>query len=71
MDITNRDIDGGKPFDWGKTSQDYARFRDIYPREFYQKIIDCNLCINEQSVLDIWHGCRLRIKLQEPAKILC
>ncbi len=38
MRITNRDIDGGKPFDWGKTSLDYAKFRDIYPKEFYQNI---------------------------------
>ena len=32
-------IDGGKAFDWGKTSEDYARFRDIYPEEFYEKIV--------------------------------
>ena len=31
MKITDRDIDNGKPFDWGKTSLDYAKFRDIYP----------------------------------------
>ena len=37
MKITDRDIDNGKPFDWGKTSLDYAKFRDIYPKEFYQK----------------------------------
>ena len=29
MNIINRDIDSGKPFDWGKTSLDYAKFRDI------------------------------------------
>ena len=39
MNITNKNIDGGKPFDWGKTSEDYAKFRDIYPQEFYDKII--------------------------------
>ena len=38
MDISNKSIDGGKAFDWGKTSADYAKFRDIYPREFYEKI---------------------------------
>lgn len=31
MDITNEHIDGGKAFDWGRTSADYAKFRDIYP----------------------------------------
>lgn len=39
MNITNNNIDSGKAFDWGKTSADYARFRDIYPQEFYDKII--------------------------------
>lgn len=35
MDITDKNIDGGKAFDWGKTSTDYAKFRDSYPQEFY------------------------------------
>ena len=34
MKIINRDIDSGNPFDWGETSFDYAKFRDIYPKEF-------------------------------------
>lgn len=34
MNITDNRIDGGTPFDWGKTSQDYAKYRDIYPQEF-------------------------------------
>ncbi len=25
------DIDNGKSFDWGNTSKDYAKFRDVYP----------------------------------------
>ena len=56
MKKTNKDIDGGKPFDWGRTSLDYAKFRDIYPKEFYQKIIDRKLCVSGQSVLDIGTG---------------
>lgn len=28
-----KDIDQGKDFDWGKTSKDYAKYRDIYPQE--------------------------------------
>lgn len=56
MEITNRNIDNGTPFDWGKTSSDYAKFRDIYPQEFYQKIIDRKLCLEGQSVLDVGTG---------------
>ncbi len=56
MEIVNKNFDGGKPFDWGKTSPDYAKYRDIYPIEFYKKIIDRNLCVNGQKILDIGTG---------------
>ncbi|MDE5855043.1 MAG: methyltransferase domain-containing protein [Ruminococcus sp.] len=56
MKIIDKNIDNGKPFDWGKTSSDYAKFRDIYPLEFYQKITSRKLCMNGQNVLDIGTG---------------
>ncbi len=56
MEIKNKRIDGGKAFDWGKTSSDYAKYRDIYPDEFYKKIIDRNLCVKGQRVLDLGTG---------------
>ena len=56
MNIIDKNIDNGNPFDWGRTSSDYAKFRDIYPLQFYQKILDRNLCIAGQSVLDIGTG---------------
>ena len=56
MFITDKNIDGGKPFDWGKTSSDYAKFRDIYPQEFYDKILRRGLCTDGQRVLDIGTG---------------
>ena len=56
MQIIDKNIDEGKPFDWGNVSSDYAKFRDIYPMEFYQKIIDRNLCTKGQAVLDIGTG---------------
>ena len=56
MIITDKKIDGGKPFDWGKTSDDYAKYRDIYPDEFYKKIIGRALCIDGQRVLDLGTG---------------
>ncbi len=56
MKMQIRNIDNGKAFDWGKISLDYAKYRDIYPDEFYKKIVDRDLCINGQKVLDIGTG---------------
>lgn len=56
MLIKDENIDKGKAFDWGRTSSDYAKYRDIYPKEFYDKIIKRKLCIKGQSVLDIGTG---------------
>ncbi len=56
MDIKDSRIDAGKAFDWGKTSEYYAKYRDIYPDEFYQKIADRGLCIEGQKVLDLGTG---------------
>lgn len=56
MRIMKENIDFGKAFDWGKTSADYAKYRDIYPKEFYQKIADRGLCTREQKVLDLGTG---------------
>ncbi|MCR5281886.1 MAG: class I SAM-dependent methyltransferase [Lachnospiraceae bacterium] len=51
-----KEIDDGKPFDWGKTSKDYAKYRDIYPQEFYDYILNLGLCKEGQKVLDIGTG---------------
>lgn len=56
MVIKDERIDAGKAFDWGKTSMDYARFRDVYPSIFYEKIAERGLCIEGQKVLDLGTG---------------
>ncbi len=56
MEIKDQRIDSGKAFDWGKTSKEYAKYRDIYPEKFYQKIVERGLCIKGQKVLDIGTG---------------
>lgn len=56
MEITDINIDKGKAFDWGRTSGDYAAYRDIYPEEFYKKLTHRGLCIKGQSVLDTGTG---------------
>ena len=56
MNIIDKKLDGGKAFDWGRTSGDYARFRDIYPQEFFDKILERGLCVSGQSILDLGTG---------------
>ena len=56
MIIRDKTIDGGKGFDWGKVSSEYAKYRDIYPQEFYQKILDLGLCKEGQRILDVGTG---------------
>lgn len=56
MIIKNRSIDGGREFEWGRVSEDYARFRDIYPTEFYERLINRGLCVKGQRCLDLGTG---------------
>ena len=56
MEIKDKRIDAGKAFDWGKTSEHYAKYRDIYPEEFYRRVVDRGLCITGQKVLDLGTG---------------
>ncbi|MGN0593855.1 MAG: class I SAM-dependent methyltransferase [Hominimerdicola sp.] len=54
--MTNLNIDNGKTFDWGRASNDYAKYRDIYPQEMYDKILSYGLCMEGQKVLDLGTG---------------
>jgi SAM-dependent methyltransferase len=54
--INMEQIDHGKGFDWGRTSGDYAKYRDIYPVEFYERIVGLGICGEGQNVLDLGTG---------------
>lgn len=56
MAVVNPKIDHGKSSDWRKTSIDDAKYRDIYPEEFDQPILEAGLCVHGQKVLDIGTG---------------
>ena len=56
MEISDSRIDAGKAFDWGRVSEEYAKYRDIYPAKFYQKIVGRGLCRDGQKVLDLGTG---------------
>jgi SAM-dependent methyltransferase len=48
-------IDHGRSFDWGRTSEDYARYRPGYPTSFYERIVALGIGVSGQRVLDL--GC--------------
>jgi len=46
-------VDGGKSFNWGETSAEYAQYRDIYPASFYKRaFLAEGLGIAGQTCLD-------------------
>lgn len=49
-------IDSGKEFDFGRTSQDYAKYRDIYPKSMYDKLISFGIGKENQKILDLGSG---------------
>ncbi len=49
-------IDNGKDFDFGKTASEYAKFRDIYPKEMYDKLYSLGVGHKNQNWLDIGTG---------------
>lgn len=49
-------VDNGKEIDWGKTSGDYSKYRDIYPTEFYEKLHILGIGIAGQRILDLGTG---------------
>ena len=55
-DITNPSVDHGAPFDWGKSSEYYAKYRDIYPASFYEKLRRFGIGLPGQQVLDLGTG---------------
>lgn len=56
MIITDKNIDSGKAFDFGRTSDNYAKFRDIYPQKLYDVIVSRGLCVRGQNILDVGTG---------------
>jgi len=49
-------IDHNAPFDWGRASQDYAKFRDIYPPAFYERLRSLGIGLPGQHILDLGTG---------------
>ena len=49
-------VDDGKAFDFGKTSKAYAKFRDIYPEEVFEKLHEIGVGVQGSRWLDLGTG---------------
>lgn len=54
--MLNKNIDGGNAFDFGLVSENYAKYRDIYPESFFNKIYELGFYHKSQKVLDMGTG---------------
>lgn len=54
--LSNKNIDNGKEFNWGLTSADYAKYRDIYPKDLYDRLRELGVAEDGSSWLDIGTG---------------
>ena len=49
-------IDNHNDFDFGRTSENYARYRDIYPQSMYDRLIGMGIGKEGQHILDLGSG---------------
>lgn len=54
--MKHKDFDCGREFDWGKTSEHYAMYRDVYPEEFYRRVLEAGIGLPGQKILDLGTG---------------
>ena len=56
MELRKADIDGGQGFDFGRTAEVYAKYRDIYPACMYDRLAALGIGIQGQRILDLGTG---------------
>ena len=56
MEIRKTNIDGGQGFDFGRTAEVYAKYRDIYPPCLFEKLADMDIGTSGQRILDLGTG---------------
>lgn len=49
-------VDNGQKFDFGKTSKEYAKYRDIYPEELFIRLHELGIGTKGSRWLDIGTG---------------
>ena len=56
MEIKKAEIDKGQAFDFGRTSEIYAQYHDIYPECMFQKLAELGLGVEGRKILDLGTG---------------
>ena len=54
--MENVSIDNGQSFDFGKTASEYAKYRDIYPKELYDRLSELGIGKANSVWLDLGTG---------------
>jgi len=54
--IHRNSIDNSRSFDWGKISEDYGKYRDIYPVSFYRNLLSLGIGKKGHKILDLGTG---------------
>ena len=54
--MRNLIIDNGQGFDFGKTASEYAKYRDIYPKELYDRLLSLGVGRTNSAWLDLGTG---------------
>ena len=54
--MQNLIIDNGQGFDFGKTACEYAKYRDIYPKELYDRLLSLGVGKSGSVWLDLATG---------------
>lgn len=49
-------VDDGKEFDFGKTSKEYAKYRDIYPEQLFERMHEIGIGTAGSRWLDLGTG---------------
>ncbi|MCC8072695.1 MAG: class I SAM-dependent methyltransferase [Clostridiales bacterium] len=49
-------VDNGQKFDFGKTSKEYAEYRDIYPKKLFTRLLELGIGTKDSKWLDLGTG---------------